>query len=200
MKPNSYLKVLLGTLLFIFLEVGTTYYLQTSLVVFQLLGPLAHFAIILYIMPLIIGFIIHLLEIHYKALTLIIGGTVSAIILYSIYLQKGLWAVPPNIFQVIVFTFIIIGIAYLPNLPLRQVMSNIWRRFKEHQIRIKKNRDTLVNQIDSSNERVDVKVPLNSPPKTTSSIEMYKLILKTIKVLIALIALIMGIITTFFLK
>ncbi|MEC9360669.1 MAG: hypothetical protein VX985_02410, partial [SAR324 cluster bacterium] len=84
-----------GIIVFTALVSGGTYYLQSSLMVLQLLGLYAHWAFILILLPALSGLAQHLIASPARLIVAVLGSLASSAILYPIYAER-FWAIPPS--------------------------------------------------------------------------------------------------------
>ena len=113
-QPSTSDKVIrffFGIIVFTALVSGGTYYLQSSLVVLQLLGLYGHWAFILILLPALSGLAQHLITSPARLIVTVLGSLASSAILYPIYAER-FWAIPPSFTDMIVFTLIIAGIGF----------------------------------------------------------------------------------------
>ena len=80
--PDSVVRFLLGTILFFALIIGGTYYLQSSLIVLQNFGLYAHWAAILFVLPLISGLAQQIVQAPARLIVALLGALISTLILY----------------------------------------------------------------------------------------------------------------------
>lgn len=106
-----------GTLLFVAVIAGTTYYLQSSLILFKKYGSHSHWTVVLIAMPLLAGLLLRLARVYYPLICSITGSLVSAAILYPQY--KTFWAVPPTTVDLAIYIAIVLGLGYMATQPLR---------------------------------------------------------------------------------
>ncbi len=134
-QPSTSDKVIrffFGIIVFTALVSGGTYYLQSSLMVLQLLGLYAHWAFILILLPALSGLAQHLIASPARLIVAVLGSLASSAILYPIYAER-FWAIPPSITDMIVFTLVIAGIGFTSSInPLdRHVHQRRARRRKK---------------------------------------------------------------------
>ena len=113
-QPSTSDKVIrffFGIIVFTALVSGGTYYLQSSLMVLQLLGLYAHWAFILILLPALSGLAQHLITSPARLIVAVLGSLASSAILYPIYAER-FWAIPPSFTDMIVFTLVIAGIGF----------------------------------------------------------------------------------------
>ncbi len=90
---------------------GGTYYLQSSLLILQVMGLSAHWAAILILLPALSGLVQHLIFPPARLIVALLGSLASTTILYPLYAER-FWAVPPSTTDTIVYTLIIAGIGF----------------------------------------------------------------------------------------
>ncbi len=108
---DKVIRFFFGIIVFTALVSGGTYYLQSSLMVLQLLGLYAHWAFILILLPALSGLAQHLITSPARLIVAVLGSLASSAILYPIYAER-FWAIPPSFTDMIVFTLIIAGIGF----------------------------------------------------------------------------------------
>ena len=104
-------RFIFGFAVFTALVSGGTYYLQSSLFLLKSMGLLAHWAAILFLLPVLSGLVQHLISPPAKLVVAVLGAVASSLILYPIYAER-FWAIPPSITDMIVFTLAIAGIGF----------------------------------------------------------------------------------------
>ena len=134
-QPSTSDKVIrffFGIIVFTALVSGGTYYLQSSLMVLQLLGLYAHWAFILILLPALSGLAQHLITSPARLIVAVLGSLATSAILYPIYAER-FWAIPPSFTDMIVFTLIIAGIGFTSSInPLdRHVKQRRARRSRK---------------------------------------------------------------------
>ena len=129
---DKVLRFCFGIIVFTALVSGGTYYMQSSLIVLQLLGLYAHWAFILILLPALSGLAQHLIASPARLIVAVLGSLASSAILYPIYADR-FWAIPPSITDMIVFTLVIAGIGFTSSInPLdRHVHQRRARRRKK---------------------------------------------------------------------
>ena len=130
---DKIIRFLFGIIVFTALVSGGTYYLQSSLMVLQLMGLYAHWAFILILLPALSGLVQHLIDSPARLIVAVLGSLASTTILYPIYAER-FWAIPPSYTNMIVFTLVIAGIGFTSSInPLdRHVKQRRARRRKKH--------------------------------------------------------------------
>ena len=129
---DKVIRFFFGIIVFTALVSGGTYYMQSSLIVLQLLGLYAHWAFILILLPALSGLAQHLIASPARLVVAVLGSLASSAILYPIYAER-FWAIPPSITDMIVFTLVIAGIGFTSSInPLdRHVHQRRARRRKK---------------------------------------------------------------------
>ena len=130
---DKIIRFLFGIIVFTALVSGGTYYLQSSLMVLQLMGLYAHWAFILILLPALSGLVQHLIDSPARLIVAVLGSLASTTILYPIYAER-FWAIPPSYTDMIVFSLVIAGIGFTSSInPLdRHVKQRRARRRKKH--------------------------------------------------------------------
>ena len=108
---DKIIRFIFGIIVFTALVSGGTYYLQSSLFLLKSMGLLAHWAAILFLLPVLSGLVQHLISPPAKLVVAVLGAVASSLILYPIYAER-FWAIPPSITDMIVFTLAIAGIGF----------------------------------------------------------------------------------------
>ena len=108
---DKVIRFFFGIIVFTALVSGGTYYLQSSLMVLQLLGLYAHWAFILILLPALSGLAQHLIASPARLIVAVLGSLATSAILYPIYAER-FWAIPPSFTDMIVFTLVIAGIGF----------------------------------------------------------------------------------------
>ncbi|MEE2598868.1 MAG: hypothetical protein VYD83_00405 [SAR324 cluster bacterium] len=129
---DKVIRFFFGIIVYTALVSGGTYYMQSSLIVLQLLGLYAHWAFILILLPALSGLAQHLIASPARLIVAVLGSMASSAILYPIYADR-FWAIPPSITDMIVFTLVIAGIGFTSSInPLdRHVHQRRARRRKK---------------------------------------------------------------------
>ena len=130
---DKIIRFLFGIIVFTALVSGGTYYLQSSLMVLQLMGLYAHWAFILILLPALSGLVQHLIDSPARLIVAVLGSLASTTILYPIYAEH-FWAIPPSYTDMIVFSLVIAGIGFTSSInPLdRHVKQRRARRRGKH--------------------------------------------------------------------
>ena len=108
--PDKIIRFIFGIIVFSASISGGTYFLQSSLFLFNLWGHYAHWAAILIFLPALSGLVQHLIQPPARLVVAILGAVTSSIILYPQYEQ--FWRDPPSITDWIVFTLVVAGIGF----------------------------------------------------------------------------------------
>jgi len=129
---DKVIRFFFGIIVFTALVSGGTYYLQSSLMVLQLLGLYAHWAFILILLPALSGLAQHLIASPARLIVAVLGSLATSAILYPIYAER-FWAIPPSFTDMIVFTLVIAGIGFTSSInPLdRHVKQRRARRSRK---------------------------------------------------------------------
>ena len=101
----------MGIIIFAVIEAGLGYYLQKYQIIIPAYGVIVHWAVVLVVVPLLIGYLLRMMRAPQLEALVFIGGMVSATILYFYY--RGAWKVPPTILHLLGFAFITGVVAYL---------------------------------------------------------------------------------------
>lgn len=108
-----------GVLLFILVVAGGAWYFQHSLILVKRYDSYTHWTVLLLVLPATAGLLKRFLGTPIPLLSTLLGSLASAAILFPIY--KTLWAVPPTIVDLVVYTLIIFGIGYLATQPIKTI-------------------------------------------------------------------------------
>ena len=108
---DKIIRFIFGIIVFSALVSGGTYYLQSSLLILQVMGLYAHWAFILILLPALSGLVQHLIDSPARLIVAVLGSLASTTILYPIYAER-FWAIPPSITDTIVYTLTIAGIGF----------------------------------------------------------------------------------------
>ena len=114
-----------GSMVFILLVAGGTYYLQKSLIVVKHYGPYSHWAVVLIAMPALAGLVVRISRFSYPLLVAMLGACASAALLYPQY--KTLWAQPPSMTNVAMYVAIVLGIGFIATQPLTKTIMIAFR-------------------------------------------------------------------------
>ena len=155
---DKIIRFIFGIIVFSALVSGGTYYLQSSLFLFKVLGLYAHWAAILILLPALSGLVQHLIVPPARLLVPILGALASSIILYPLYAER-FWAIPPSITDTIVFTLAIAGIGFTASInphdrhvKQRRVIRNRKKSShkKESHVHVDQHEDGLVDNLLNS--------------------------------------------------
>ena len=119
------LDTLRGVLMFIAVVAGSTYYLQSSLLVFKKYGSHTHWTIVLVAVPLIAGLLLRLTRAYHPLVCSLLGAVTSAALLYPQY--KTFWAIPPTAIDLGIYIVIVSGLGYIATQPLRTTFMIAFR-------------------------------------------------------------------------
>lgn len=114
------------TVIFVVLMVGVTAILQKTLIVFKLGGAYTHWAIILLVLPILIGLLLRRLEEEEPLAIVITGALLSTISLYFLY-KNYFWAQAPTFLNGLFFFAVTAGCAHMPfsQAPIERFMARI---------------------------------------------------------------------------
>ena len=115
----------IGTVIFVTVVAGGTYYLQSSLLLVKSYGTYMHWIAILFALPVVAGLSHRVAGIRYPFTNVLAGTLISAAILYPQY--KKLWAVPPTSTDIVIYGIIIFGIGYLATQSIRNTFMAAFR-------------------------------------------------------------------------
>ena len=108
---DKIIRFIFGIIVFSALVSGGTYYLQSSLLILQVMGLYAHWAVILILLPALSGLVQHLIVPPARLIVALLGSLASTTILYPLYAER-FWAIPPSTTDTIVYTLTIAGISF----------------------------------------------------------------------------------------
>ena len=108
---DKIIRFIFGIIVFSALVSGGTYYLQSSLLILQVMGLYAHWAVILILLPALSGLVQHLIVPPARLIVALLGSLASTTILYPLYAER-FWAIPPSTTDTIVYTLTIAGIGF----------------------------------------------------------------------------------------
>ena len=108
---DKIIRFIFGIIVFSALVSGGTYYLQSSLLILQVMGLFAHWAVILILLPALSGLVQHLIVPPARLIVALLGSLASTTILYPLYAER-FWAIPPSTTDTIVYTLTIAGIGF----------------------------------------------------------------------------------------
>ncbi|MBE9535019.1 MAG: hypothetical protein IMF03_08455 [Proteobacteria bacterium] len=124
MTPRVLIYTILGAAIFVGINAGTTYGLQSSLYIVRKLGAYVHWTLILMILPLFSGWLIHITRLPYTTLAIPLSSAISAFILFPAY-RDQFWAEPPQLFLGFMYAAIVSGVALIPNQRLFQKARDV---------------------------------------------------------------------------
>ena len=124
MTPRVLISTILGAAIFVGINAGTTYGLQSSLYIVRKLGAYVHWTLILMILPLFSGWLIHITRLSYTTLAIPLSSAISAFILFPAY-RDQFWAEPPQLFLGFMYAAIVSGVALIPNQRLFQKARDV---------------------------------------------------------------------------
>ena len=129
LKQDTYtsyaLDTLIGAAIFFAIVSGSTYYLQSSLVVYKGHGAHAHWATVLIAVPLVAGLLMRLARIIFPLISSILGAAASAALLYPLY--NIFWAEPPTMIDLAIYVTVVLGIGFISTQPLRTTFMVAFR-------------------------------------------------------------------------
>jgi len=119
--PRVITITVLSLVIFIAVNAGAAYTLQSSLYIVRKMGAYQHWALILMILPFISGCLMYIAHIPFRAYIIPLGSVISALILFPAY-RDHFWAEPPHLIFGFVYAAIVGGIALIPNQrPIQQL-------------------------------------------------------------------------------
>lgn len=107
------ISIILSAAIFIGINTGTTYWLQSSLYVVRKMGAYVHWTLVLMVLPLFSGWLMHIARIPYRTLSIPLSSAIVALILFPAY-RDTFWAEPPQLSVGIIYAAIVSGIALIP--------------------------------------------------------------------------------------
>lgn len=119
------LDTVIGSLIFLIIIAGTTYYLQSTLIIFKHYDAYTHWAVVLIAVPLAAGIALRQARLIYPFISTTIGAVVSAAVLYPFY--TDFWAVPPSIVDLLIYIVVVLGIGYITTQPIRTTFMIAFR-------------------------------------------------------------------------
>jgi hypothetical protein len=129
LKQDTYtsyaLDTLIGATLFFVVVTGSTYLLQSTLVLYKAYGAHAHWAAVLIATPLTAGLLMRLTQIIFPLISAILGAAASAALLYPLY--KIFWAEPPTMIDLTIYVTVVLGIGFIATQPLRTTFMVAFR-------------------------------------------------------------------------
>lgn len=100
-------------LVFVALMVGVSALLQDTLFVYKLAGAYTHWAILLLLLPIVIGILLRYLETEQPLLIIIAASITSTVSMYFLY-KTYFWAQAPTLLNALFLCVVIAGGAHLP--------------------------------------------------------------------------------------
>ena len=173
---DKIIRFIFGIAVFTALVSGGTYYLQSSLFLLKSMGLLAHWAAILFLLPVLSGLVQHLISPPAKLVVAVLGAVASSLILYPIYAER-FWAIPPSITDMIVFTLAIAGIGFTASINPHDRHVKQRRAIKSR----KKSTNKKESHSHSSHENSLTERLLNS-----STMRSFELVLTVISIILGL--------------
>ena len=174
---DKIIRFIFGIVVFTALVSGGTYYLQSSLFLLKSMGLLAHWAAILFLLPVLSGLVQHLISPPAKLVVAVLGAVASSLILYPIYAER-FWAIPPSITDMIVFTLAIAGIGFTSSINPHDRHVKQRRAIKN----LKKSTHKKVSHAQKTKEGGMMDSLLNS-----SAIRSFELVLTFISIILGLV-------------
>ena len=187
-------ETLAGAFIFFVVVTGTTYYLQSSLIIFKHYDAYTHWATVLIVTPLVAGIILRQAKLIYPLISTVLGALGSAALLYQLY--KVLWAEPPTITDLTIYFTVVLGIGYIATQPLRTTFMIAFRigRFSV---------PTFKKRSQSTNKKkTQVRTPVRKTYMSkTQRLQSYKYgsIIAMVELLIGTTSLVLSIFSIFFL-
>lgn len=113
-------------LIFVVLMVGVTALLQKTLFLFKLGGAYTHWAMILLVLPILLGLYLRRMEEEEPLLIILIGSLLSTIALYFLY-TNYFWAQAPSFLNSLFLFVVVAGCAHMPfsQLPIENFLARI---------------------------------------------------------------------------
>jgi len=117
--------------IFIILMVGVSALLQQTLFLFKIGGAYTHWAVILLVLPVLLGLLLRHLETEEPLLVIIGGALLSTIALYFLY-KNYFWAQAPTFLNSLFLFGVVAGCAHMPfaQLPIENFISRIQNTIK----------------------------------------------------------------------
>lgn len=119
------LDTVIGSLIFLIIIAGSTYYLQSSLIIFKYYDAYSHWAVVLIAVPLAAGVTLRQAKLIYPFTSTVAGAVTSAAVLYPFY--TDFWAVPPSIIDLLIYVVVVLGIGYTSTQPIRTTFMIAFR-------------------------------------------------------------------------
>lgn len=118
----------LGVAAFVGIVSWSTLYLQRTLILYHAVGWHLHWGAILLLIPLIVGLLFRVLAMSFAFTGSLLGGVISALIVYPQY-RDHFFKEPPHPLAAVLFALITSGVAYSMTLSLREKLA-IMGRFR----------------------------------------------------------------------
>lgn len=178
--PDKVIRFLLGTILFFALIIGGTYYLQSSLIVLQNFGLYAHWAAILFVLPIISGLVQQIVQAPARLIVALLGALISTLILYPIY-SNYFWASPPGIADSIVFCLAVGGLGFTASV-------NPFERHVKHRRYAKKMKAPSADANNDHSHEIEDHEPTTFVDKilNSSAIRSFELMLTVLSFVLAI--------------
>lgn len=189
------LDIVAGTLIFLIIVAGSTYYLQSSLVIYKNYDAYTHWAVILIGIPLLAGLALRQAKLIYPLITTVCGAIASALMLYPFY--KDFWAEPPTLVDLVIYVLVVLGIAFIATQPIRTTFMIAFRigRFSVPTFSIRNNKGQ-----NKSKTKSKKKVRKTSMTKTQRlQMNEHGSIIALLELIIGLTSLALSIFSIFFL-
>ncbi|MBD3610762.1 MAG: hypothetical protein HUJ30_09455 [Gammaproteobacteria bacterium] len=122
---SRFLNTLLGTIIFVLIVAGGTYYLQNSLILVKQYDAYTHWAVVLLALPILAGIISRFANITSPLFSSLFGAFAAAALLYPQY--QTWWAVPPTMLDMGIYVIIVLGIGFMATQPLKTTFMMAFR-------------------------------------------------------------------------
>lgn len=177
---DKVIRFLLGTILFFALIIGGTYYLQSSLIVLQNFGLYAHWAAILFVLPIISGLVQQIVQAPARLIVALLGALISTLFLYPIY-SNYFWASPPGITDSIVFCLAVGGLGFTASV-------NPFERHVKHRRYAKKKKAPSADANNDHSHEIEDHEPTTFVDKilNSSAIRSFELMLTVLSFVLAI--------------
>jgi hypothetical protein len=193
---RSLVKNLAAVITFLALVVGSTYYLQHTLIVFRHFGSYAHWFVILLVIPLLVGIFLRQLQIPHAGAALFVGGVCSMPLAYFIFSYH--WAQQPTRLAAFLFGFITAGVAYLAIIKWGKAFNAILNSFTIHKkTSPPETQKTTENALGRTEDQTKKPTHVKWSIKNTLSSSHYAGFIATVQLVIGLISLILSAISIF---
>ena len=127
MYDTESIKIMLRDLcIFVAVMVGVTAILQKSLFLFKSGGAYMHWAVILLVLPILLGLLLRRLETEEPLIIIVAGSLLSTIALYFLY-KHHFWAQAPTFLNSLFLFVVVAGCAHMPfsQLPIENFVNRI---------------------------------------------------------------------------